>query len=282
MHFVCFITAVMVSPRSKNTLLGTVRIQLADLIHKRTGSVCCIIHSVSAVIRSVGQSLPTNRLLTCCKFPGISGWFGVSLPKDLTSSPRHHIFVGGLDISINFAHHADRERVITAAQGLGWEVGREEEEEELPNEGDMWAETPRTVSLTMSMPRAWLPVHCLLLPGHSELQRSTYCYFRYKLYDGEAFCSQLRHPGLSVEEGGGGEEGLATVAFRGSRTVELRSSQPLLWYLREEKLEIQVWVAFGKDRRPRPHDMDRLVGSAFVDLSSLAKMARHKLNLSGT
>nr|XP_046150200.1 C2 domain-containing protein 3 isoform X1 [Oncorhynchus gorbuscha] len=239
---------VMVSPRSKNTLLGTVRIQLADLIHKRTG---------------------------------ISGWFGVSLPKDLTSSPRHHIFVGGLDISINFAHHADRERVITAAQGLGWEVGREEEEEELPNEGDMWAETPRTVSLTMSMPRAWLPVHCLLLPGHSELQRSTYCYFRYKLYDGEAFCSQLRHPGLSVEKGGGGEEGLATVAFRGSRTVELRSSQPLLWYLREEKLEIQMWVAFGKDRRPRPHDMDRLVGSAFVDLSSLAMMARHKLNLSG-
>ncbi|KAM9441766.1 C2 domain-containing protein 3 isoform 3-T3 [Salvelinus alpinus] len=240
---------VMVSPRSKNTMLGTVRIQLADLIHKRTG---------------------------------ISGWFGVSLPKDLTSSPRHHIFVGGLDISINFAHHADRERVVTAAQGLGWEVGREEEEEEPPNEGEMWAETQRTVSLSMSMPRAWLPVHCLLLPGHSELQRSTYCYFRYKLYDGEAFCSQLRHPGLSVEEeGGGGEEGLATVAFRGSRTVELRSSQPLLWYLREEKLEIQVWVAFGKDRGPRPHDMDRLVGSAFVDLSSLAKMARHKLNLSG-
>ncbi|KAK6296719.1 hypothetical protein J4Q44_G00328610 [Coregonus suidteri] len=244
---------VMVSPRSKNTLLGTVRIQLADLIHKRTG---------------------------------ISGWFGVSLPQDLTSSPRHHIFVGGLDVSIYFAHHADRERVITAARGLGWEVGREEgveeEEEEPPNEGEAWAETRRTVSLTVSMPRAWLPVHCLLLPGHSELQRSTYCYFRYKLYDGEAFCSQLRHPGLSVEEdGGGGEEGLATVAFRGSRTVELRSSQPLLWYLREEKLEVQVWVAFGKVRRPRPHDMDRLVGSAFVDLSSLAKMARHKLNLSG-
>ncbi|CAB1347917.1 unnamed protein product, partial [Coregonus sp. 'balchen'] len=203
---------VMVSPRSKNTLLGTVRIQLADLIHKRTG---------------------------------ISGWFGVSLPQDLTSSPRHHIFVGGLDVSIYFAHHADRERVITAARGLGWEVGREEgveeEEEEPPNEGEAWAETRRTVSLTVSMPRAWLPVHCLLLPGHSELQRSTYCYFRYKLYDGEAFCSQLRHPGLSVEEdGGGGEEGLATVAFRGSRTVELRSSQPLLWYLREEKLEVQV------------------------------------------
>uniref|UniRef100_A0A4W5LSQ4 C2 domain containing 3 centriole elongation regulator n=1 Tax=Hucho hucho TaxID=62062 RepID=A0A4W5LSQ4_9TELE len=238
------------------------------------------------VQRSSGETCSLAELLQeatysmCCKFPGISGWFGVSLPKDLTSSPRHHIFVGGLDISINFAHHADRERVVTAAQVLGWEVGREEEEP--PNEGETWAETRRTVSLTVSMPRAWLPVHCLLLPGHSELQRSTYCYFRYKLYDGEAFCSQLRHPGLSVEEeGGGGEEGLSTVAFRGSRTVELRSSQPLLWYLREERLEIQVWVAFGKDRRPRPHDMDRLVGSAFVDLSSLAKMARHKLNLSG-
>lgn len=184
--------------------------------------------------------------------------------------------MGGLEISINFTHHADRERVVKAAQGLGWEVGHREDEKQQDYE-ETWEDGMQTMSLTVSMPRAWLPVHCLLLPGHSELQRSTYCYFRYKLYDQEAFCSQVKHP--SVEEGG--EEGLATVAFQGARTVELRSSQPLLWYLREERLEVQVWVTFRKERTHRPHDTDRLLGSAFVELSSLAKRPRHKLTLSG-
>ncbi|KAJ7995602.1 hypothetical protein DPEC_G00246290 [Dallia pectoralis] len=240
--------------RSKDTLLGTVSIQLAGLIHRRTG---------------------------------IRGWFGVSLPQHLASpSSTRHILVGGLDISINFAHHADRERVVTAARNLGWEVGGEdglEKQEEEPgaSDGEAWALTQRTVSLTVSMPRAWLPVHCLLLPGHSELQRSTYCYLRYKVYDQEAFCSQLRHPCLSMEEKGGGEESLAMVSLMGSRTVELRSSQPLYWYLQEERLEVQVWVAFGKDRRVRPYDTDRLVGSAFVDLSTLARRASTKQTLTG-
>ncbi|KAL0973183.1 hypothetical protein UPYG_G00200030 [Umbra pygmaea] len=236
----------MNSQRSKDIVLGTVRIQLADLIHRRTG---------------------------------IRGWFGVSQGVS-SASPRDHALVGGLDISISFAHHSDRERVITAARILGWEVGREDgpggEEEELGVSNEE-AVPQRMLSLTVSMPKAWLPIHCLLLPGHSELQRSTYCYFRYKLYDQEAFCSQLTHPGLPGRE----EGGLATVAFKSSRTVQLRGSQPLYWYLREERLEVQVWVAFGKGRGSRPHDTDRLVGSAFVDLSSLSQRARSRLTLSG-
>lgn len=28
--------------------------------------------------------------------------------------------VGGLDMSIKFAHHTDRERVVHAARGVGW------------------------------------------------------------------------------------------------------------------------------------------------------------------
>uniref|UniRef100_UPI003AACA4FA C2 domain-containing protein 3 n=1 Tax=Centroberyx gerrardi TaxID=166262 RepID=UPI003AACA4FA len=232
----------MDTPKSKDTMLGTVKIPLADLIHKRTG---------------------------------ISGWFGVYVPQDLGPSHDHHILVGGLEISINFAHHADKERVIKAAQGLGWEMGQKDYERQ--DDEEAWEESTRTMYLTFSMPRAWIPVHCLLLPGHSELQRSTYCYFRYKFYNQEAFCSQMKHP--SAEEGG--EEGQATVVFQSTRTVKLRSSQPLMWYLREERLEVQVWVAFRKDKTRRPNDTDRLVGSAFVDLSALAKRPKHKLTLSG-
>ncbi|XP_059188005.1 C2 domain-containing protein 3 [Centropristis striata] len=223
--------------KPKDVMLGTVKLPLADLIHKRTG---------------------------------ISGWFGVYLPQETRSSQHQHILVGGLEISFNFAHHSDRERVIKAAQGLSWEM----DQNETQHDEEAWGDGIRKMSLTFSMPRAWIPVHCLLLPGLSELERSTYCYFRYKFYDQDAFCSQMKHP--SVEEGG-----QATVAFQGSRTVQLRSTQPLMWYLREERLEVQVWVAFTKDKAQRPRDTDRLVGSAFVDLSSLAKTPKQKLTLSG-
>lgn len=191
------------------------------------------------------------------------------LPQETSSSHRERILVGGIDISVHFAHHSDRERVIKAAQGVGWELAQNEAHKD----EDTWRENMGKISLTFSMPRVWIPIHCLLLPGHSELQRSTYCYFRYKFYDQDAFCSHMKHPSV--------EEGQATVTFQGSRTVELRSTQPLMWYLREERLEVQVWVAFTKDKTQRPRNMDRLVGSAFVDLSSFTKTSAQKFTLSG-
>ncbi|XP_049431636.1 C2 domain-containing protein 3 isoform X2 [Epinephelus fuscoguttatus] len=223
--------------KPQDVMLGTVKIPLVDLIYKRTG---------------------------------ISGWFGVYIPQETSSSQHQHILVGGLEISVKFAHHSDRDRVIKAAQGLSWETAQNE----MQDDEEVWGDSMRRMSLTFSMPRAWIPVHCLLLPGLSEIERSTYCYFRYKFYDQDAFCSQMKHP--CVEE-----EGQATVAFQGSRTVELRSTQPLMWYLREEQLEVQVWVAFTKDKSQRPRNTDRLVGSAYVDLSSLVKTSKQKLTLSG-
>ncbi|XP_029027492.1 C2 domain-containing protein 3 isoform X2 [Betta splendens] len=228
--------------KAKDVMLGSVKIPLADLVHKKTG---------------------------------ISGWFGVYMPLETSSSQHQQILVGGLEISIKFPHHSDRERVLKAAQGLGWEMAQTDHE--MQNEEEMLEQSSRKLSLTFSMPRAWIPVHCLLLPGHSELERSTYCYYRYKFYDQDAFCSPMKHP--CIKEGG--EEGQATVNFEGSRTVELRSTQPIIWYLREERLEVQVWVSFNKHKAERPSDTDRLVGSAFVDLSTLAKTTKQKLILSG-
>lgn len=202
---------------------------------------------------------------------GISGWFGLYQTLERSPSQHQNILVGGLQISISFAHHSDRERVVKAALGLGWEMPHHV----VQDDQESWEET-RPFFLTFLFPKAWIPVQCLLLPGLGELQRSTYCYFRYKFYDQEAFCSELKHP--HVEED---EEVPATVLFEGGRTVELQFTQPLLWYLREEKLEVQVWVTFTKDKSRRPSDLDRLVGSAFVDLSSLTKSLKEKQTLSG-
>ncbi|XP_039527002.1 C2 domain-containing protein 3 isoform X2 [Pimephales promelas] len=230
--------------RLKDAVLGTVKIKLADLIQKRSG---------------------------------ISGWYSLSLPQT-TVSPHSLTSAGGLEISISFSHHADRERVISSARGLGWDVGQDSEDEADIEDEDTLEESSKSLALSLSMPRVWLPIHCLLLPGHEDLQRSTYCYYRYKLYDQQTFCSELRHP---VPEESDREEGLATVAFQGSRSVVLRRTQPLRWYLREERLEVQLWVAFGKEKRVRPHNADRLVGSAFVDLSALAWTLKHHQTISG-
>ncbi|XP_061575633.1 C2 domain-containing protein 3 [Cololabis saira] len=229
-------------PRPEEVMLGTVKVPLGDLIHKRTG---------------------------------ISGWFGLYLTREGRPSQHQHILVGGLEVSISFAHHSDRERAIKAAQSLGWEVPHDDIGQEEDDES--WEEISEKLSVTFSIPRAWIPTHCLLVPGLRELQRSTYCYYRYKFYDQDAFCSRLKHP--SVKDGG--DDSQAHVSFEGSRTVELRCTRPLMWYLREEKLEVQVWAAFSKNKTRRPSDSDRLVGSAFVDLSSLAKTSKQKLTLSG-
>ncbi|NXO26482.1 C2CD3 protein, partial [Cisticola juncidis] len=73
-----------------------------------------------------------------------------------------------------------------------------------------------------------------------------------------------------------------TVTFRRPSTATLRRSQGLLWFLREEKLEIQVWWACGKEGEgERPLDTDHLIGSAYVSLAALAETSRTTLSVSG-
>ncbi|KAI8520269.1 C2 domain-containing protein 3 [Branchiostoma belcheri] len=69
---------------------------------------------------------------------------------------------------------------------------------------------------------------------------------------------------------------------RHSRRMVCQLTQPLHWYFREERLEVQVWVAFssGKEAR-RPRNRDRLVGSAYVNLSPLAGAQRRTQRISG-
>ncbi|NXJ86793.1 C2CD3 protein, partial [Trogon melanurus] len=73
-----------------------------------------------------------------------------------------------------------------------------------------------------------------------------------------------------------------TVNFKKPNKVTLGRSQGLLWFFREEKLEIQAWWAYGKENGvERPLDADRLIGSAYVDLAALAEGPRTTLSVSG-
>ncbi|XP_077350359.1 LOW QUALITY PROTEIN: C2 domain-containing protein 3 [Festucalex cinctus] len=261
------------------------------LVHKSGGETCSLAEQLADALavftvwnkdsRKGFTSKPPDVMLGTVKIPlvdllrkttGISGWFGIYASRESPSS--QHMLVGGLEISVGFAHHSERERVIQAARDLGWDPTQAQVD---CDDLGAWEQSTGKLSLTFSIPRAWLPLHCLLLPGHDTLQRSTYCYLCYKFYELEAFCSHMKHPCA----GEATEGGQTTVTFQGSRTVELVSSQPLMWYLREERLEVQVWVAFQKDKSQRPRDTDRLLGSAFIDLSSLVKAHKQKSTLSG-
>ncbi|KAM7130264.1 C2 domain-containing protein 3 isoform 2-T2 [Ciconia maguari] len=237
-------TETLAARTSRDYLLGTVTIPTRDLLRRRSG---------------------------------ITGWYPVTLPEDLMPSHCTNVMqavVGGLELSVTFAHQDDRERVLEAAKLLGW--NSEESHEHSMDDSDEWEQSANPATVTISTPRVWLPVHCVLLAGQTHLNKSTYCYLRYKLYNQEATWTLLRRPKLSDDTKN------VTVNFKKLNKVTLRRSQGLLWFFREEKLEIQVWWAYGKENDvERPLDTDRLIGSAYVDLAALAERSRKPLSVSG-
>ncbi|NWS66786.1 C2CD3 protein, partial [Crotophaga sulcirostris] len=230
---------------SRDYLLGTVTIPTRDLLRKRSGS--------------------------------ITGWYPVTLSEDLMPSHCTNVMqaiVGGLEVSVTFAHQDDRERILEAAKLLGW--NSEESYGDSVDDSDEWEQSASPAAVTISTPRVWLPVHCVLLAGQLHLNKSTYCYLRYKLYNQEATWTLLKRPKLSDDAKN------VTVNFKNPHKVTLRRSHGLLWFFREEKLEIQVWWAYGKENDvERPLDTDRLIGSAYVDLAALAERSRKTLSVSG-
>ncbi|NXA48806.1 C2CD3 protein, partial [Nothocercus julius] len=220
-------------------------------------------------------TVPTRDLLR--KRSGITGWYPVTLSEDLVPSHCTNVMqtiVGGLELSITFARHDDREQVLEAAKFLGW--NSEENPEDSMDDSGEWEQGDDPAVVTVSTPRVWLPVHCVLLAGQKQLNKSTFCYLRYKLYNQEAMWTLLRRPKLSDDKKN------VQVNFKKPNRMTLRRSQGLHWFLREEKLEIQVWWAYSKENNvKRPLDTDRLVGSAYVDLTALAERSRKTLSVSG-
>uniref|UniRef100_A0A8C0NH50 C2 domain-containing protein 3 n=1 Tax=Canis lupus familiaris TaxID=9615 RepID=A0A8C0NH50_CANLF len=213
--------------------------------------------------------VPTKELLV--KRSGITGWYPIILPED--GALPHGLelmqkIVGGLELSVTFTHPGDRERVLEAAELLGWNF-----ENNLKNLVTMNEEEPATV--TISTPRLWLPIHCVLLAGQNHIHKNTYCYLRYKLYDQEAFWTPLKKPKESTNKK------QVMVTFKASKRAEVIRGPSLLWYFREERLEIQVWRAYGNDSVERPHQTDSWIGSAYVDLARLGETSARTLTVSG-
>lgn len=213
--------------------------------------------------------VPTKELLL--KRSGITGWYPIVLPEDGVMPHGLELMqkiVGGLELSVSFTHPGDRERVLEAAELLGWSF-----ENNLKDLVKMDEEEPATI--TISTPRLWLPLHCVLLAGQKHIHKSTYCYLRYKLYDHECFWTPLKKPKESTNQK------QVIVTFKASKKAEIFRGPSLLWYFREERLEIQVWRAYGNENLERPHNTDSWIGSAYVDLSRLGERTARTLTVSG-
>ncbi|XP_055212750.2 C2 domain-containing protein 3 isoform X3 [Gorilla gorilla gorilla] len=238
--------------------------------HENTKSASDIISIESCKEYLLGVvKVPTKELLI--KRSGITGWYPIVLPED--GGLPHGLelmqkIVGGLELSVSFTHRGDRERVLEAAEHLGWSFENSLKDFVRMDEGE-----PATV--TISTPRLWLPIHCVLLAGHNHIHKNTYCYLRYKFYDHEAFWTPLKKPKESVNKK------QFMVTFKASKRAEVTRGPSLLWYFREERLEIQVWRAYGNDSVERPHQTDSWIGSAYVDLARLGERSARTLTVSG-
>ncbi|XP_074833928.1 C2 domain-containing protein 3 [Carettochelys insculpta] len=259
---------------------------LAELLQSAEIVFCIYHQSIKSATGSLKTQTSGDYLLGAVRVPtkdllikrsGITGWYSVTLPEDLVPSPCENIMetiVGGLELSVTFAHHDDRERVLEAAKLLGWNY-EEDHEDSMDDDGE-WHPGKNPTAVTISTPRVWLPVHCMLFAGQTHINKSIYCYLRYKLYDHEAIWTSLQRPKLTEDDKH------VTVMFKSTKELKFTRSQALLWYFREEKLEIQVWQAYGKeDKVERPLDTDCLIGSAFVDLATLGQRSRRILTVSG-
>ncbi|XP_006203403.2 C2 domain-containing protein 3 isoform X2 [Vicugna pacos] len=238
--------------------------------HEDTKSASDItsIHSFKDYLLGVVK-IPTKELLI--KRSGITGWYPIILPEE--GALPHGLelmqkIVGGLELSVSFTHPGDRERVLEAAELLGWSF-----ENNLKDLVKMDGDEPATI--TISTPRLWLPIHCVLLAGQRHIHKNTYCYLRYKLYDHEGFWTPLKKPKESTNKK------QVMVTFKASKRAEVPRSPSLLWYFREERLEIQVWRAYGNDSVERPHQTDSWIGSAYVDLARLGERSARTLTVSG-
>nr|XP_011413692.2 C2 domain-containing protein 3 [Crassostrea gigas] len=230
-------------------------------------------------------------LLGTCEVPlstvlthrtGISGWFPITVSPNVSSednmdaSGYHgnylHRVVGGVELEVKFAHHNDREKVIHAGRNVGWspvDLQVEDEEEWMSDDES----SDRFYHITICVDQANFPLANTLATGHDTLEKGARCYVRYKLYDKAAVLSKVTKMADS--------DGILTSELGHKHTLNIPASSPFRWYLREEKLEVQVWVSYSYNQSQRPQHRDKLIGTAYINLETLADTRRTQHRVSG-
>lgn len=224
--------------------------------------------------------LPLVSLLS--KSTGITGWYPVNIPvSEWNQEPADEMIGtsglqrigGGLEVSVKFAHHVDRERVINSARGLGWSPL------DVDIEQDGWESEDENSNhyhhINITIDHVTFPLQNALIVGQNTLDKTAQCYVRYKFYDKAAVMTKFAP--VSVNS-----NGFITSQPRNKHDLQIPHSSMFQMYLRENMLEVQVWVTYGKHKgEPRPKHRDKLIGSAYIAMETLCDQRRKQHRISG-
>ncbi|XP_053399357.1 C2 domain-containing protein 3-like [Mercenaria mercenaria] len=235
-------------------------------------------------------TLPLVNLLS--QRTGINGWYAVNIPVSAWNQDQQESqepagegsrsgqsgglprVGGGLELSIKFAHHEDRERVIHAARGVGWSpVNLDIEQDDWESEDE---DSNRYHHINITIDHVNFPVQNALIAGQNTLDKTAKCYVRYKFYDKAAVMTKFSPVTVN-------SSGYIVSQPRNRHDLQLPDSSMFRWYLREERLEVQVWVTFGshRDDLQRPKHRDKLIGSAYISMETLSDPRRKQHRVSG-
>ncbi|CAF0774338.1 unnamed protein product [Adineta ricciae] len=198
---------------------------------------------------------------------GIKGWFSLAsaLRSEISSDPAEHS-VGGIELFARFAQQDDRRRMIDSAKTLGWLDDKYIDQENfLDDEKDLGC------LLKISIDRIQFPIELLTQPDKNRVS----VFAQYRFYDKMPVITKRKQ----------------TTINRNNLICELQflkehlflASAPFYWYLREEKLEIQIWMSENDTydyTQSLGSSTDKLVGSIFVDLSPLCQRKRKPQRIS--
>nr|XP_018673314.1 C2 domain-containing protein 3 isoform X1 [Ciona intestinalis] len=220
--------------------------------------------------------IPTQDLLT--HTTGLKRWHQLtSLDPNKNNSP---VNVGAIEISLSFTSRPDLELLLRAAKSVGWKpttvsdlsrmlvadsvgVLRPVEELSIPHS---------VITACVTVTNAWFPTqHALAADG--GLDRKAHVYLHYKFYDKDSVTSSLCSVAPHTLDS---NIAMAKLAHR--RSFLCKPSQPLVWFLREETLQLQVWLTYSRSEKShrRPLDRDVLLGTAHVDLSTMLVGGLHR------
>lgn len=204
-------------------------------------------------------------------FAGENQWILLKPPERFRRHDDNSRTVGALEISMTFAHSNDLDLIVRAAKATGWSLPPYESRL-LRNDNvidDITKTEHTTFSITVT--NAWLPKHDLLLHGRTNIDKNASVYVRYKFFDHDSVTSSLCP--LVAKQPASFEarfENLTSARIAHKKSFVCKRSRPLTWFLREETLEVQVWITHSRvSKKSRPLDSDKLLGSIHVDIGTL-------------
>lgn len=211
---------------------------------------------------------------------GVHGWHSMNSPEHRQEEKTSTI--AGLEMSVSFANSNDLDTILKAAKATKWQLP--------PLESKLLSDDIRNCDITgsdcvtfsVTVTNAWIP-NDLLQHSQAGVDKSANVYVRYKFFDHDSIVSTLcplssRQP-HSIETR---FENLTSARIAHKKSFVCKRSRPLHWYLREEKMEIQIWLTYSTtSKESRPSDADKLLGSCYVELSSISEFEKEQ-HISGS